>query len=83
MKGVRLVIVDMCAYGAPFKKPTGILTNAPWIFNAIRRCEDAPPHTHEVLEGRTWSYKEGKEVWLTSEAAEYHSGFCETQLEQW
>ena len=82
MKGVRLVIVDMCAYGAPFKKPTGILSNAPWIFNSVKRCENAPPHTHEVLEGRTWSYKEGKEVWLTSEAAEYHSGFCETLAEE-
>ena len=81
MKGVRFVVVDMCAYGAPFKKPTGFLTNAPWVWTAAKRCEDAPPHTHQTLEGRVWSFKENKEVWLTSEAAEYHSGFCECWAE--
>eukprot|EP00435_Cladocopium_sp_Y103_P045468 s273_g13.t1 len=80
--GVRLVILDQCAYGGPFKKTTIVLTNCPWLFEG-RRCGDAPRHAHTVLEGRVWSYKDSREVWLTAEAAEYPTGLCEAWAEAW
>ena len=46
-------------------------------------CKDAPPHEHTVLEGRVWSYKVNKEVWMTSEAAEYPTGLCEDWANRW
>ena len=76
MEGVSLVVIDQCAFGSEFKKPTGVLTNSPWIVKRARRCEDLPPHKHTPLVGRIWSYKVNKEVWRTSEAAEYPHGLC-------
>ncbi len=80
--GVTMVILDQCAYGGPYRKPTGLLSNAPWLLKG-KRCEDAPAHTHTPLVGRVWSYKTDQEVWLTSEAAEYPAGLCEAWAEQW
>ena len=79
--GVELVILHQCAYGGPYRKPTAVLTNAPWL-KMGRKCEEAPSHTHTPLVGRVWSYKL-EEVWLTSEAAEYPAGLCEAWAEQW
>jgi len=70
----RLLHLDQCAYGGPYHKPTGVLTNAPWLDEGLLRG-GAPPNT--VLEGRVWSYKVNKEARLTSEAAEYPTGLCE------
>ena len=58
-----------------------MLTNAPWIRSKL--CQDAPPHTHTVLEGRVWSYKMEKMVWYTSEAAEYPAALCEAWARDW
>lgn len=80
--GTRLIRVDQCAYGGPYHKPTGVLTNAPWLDKGLV-CGEAPPHQHTVLEGRVWSYKVNKEVWLTSEAAEYPTGMCEDWATRW
>ena len=80
--GVFWVLLHQCAYGAPWKKPTTILTNCPWLKECLK-CEDVRSHTHTTLEGRVWSYKLEKEVWLTSEAAEYPSGLCEAWAEKW
>ena len=33
LEGVSIVHIDQCAYGSPHKKPTTILTNAPWILD--------------------------------------------------
>ena len=42
LKGVRFVVLHQCAYGSPHYKPTGILTNAPWLFEgeSCRQCKD-------------------------------------------
>lgn len=82
LTGTKLVRMDQCAYGSPHKKPTGILTNAPWLFN-LRVCGDVVLHDHVALQGRVWSYKENREVWYTSEAAEYPAGMCEAWVESW
>ena len=85
LPGVRLVRLDQCAFGCRFMKPTGILTNAPWLWDpsAARRCEGALPHSHEVLAGRAWDYRvvPPEEVWLTSLAAEYPAAMCELWAE--
>ena len=81
-KGVELVTLHQCAYGGPYRKPTNLLTNAPWL-KVGRKCEEAIPHSHTPLVGRVWSYKLNQEVWLTSEAAEYPTGLCEAWAEQW
>ena len=82
LPGTRLLRLDQCAYGGPYCKPTGVLTNAPWLGKGLM-CKDAPPHEHTVLEGRVWSYKVNKEVWMTSEAAEYPTGLCEDWANRW
>eukprot|EP00435_Cladocopium_sp_Y103_P054891 s40_g18.t1 len=81
-KGVQFTPLDQCAYGGPHQKATGILHNTTWLAQGLR-CGDAPPHQHTKLEGRVWSYKEDKEVWYTSEAAEYPSGLCEAWAAGW
>ena len=53
--GVKTVEIDQCAFGCQHKKPTIMLTNAPWMNTA--KCEDAPPHSHVPLQGKVWSYK--------------------------
>ncbi len=80
--GVFKVLLHQCAYGAPWKKPTIILTNCPWLEKCLK-CEDVRSHERTILEGRVWSFKVGQEVWLTSEAAEYPSGMCEAWAESW
>eukprot|EP00435_Cladocopium_sp_Y103_P016613 s3999_g4.t1 len=81
-KGVQLTPLDQCAYGGPHQKATGILHNTAWLAQGLR-CGDVPPHQHSKLAGKVWSYKEGKEVWYTSEAAEYPSGLCEAWATGW
>ena len=73
--GVRMVHVDQCVYGCQHRKPTAILTNAPWIKE--KWCKDAPPHEHVELSGKVWSYKTNSMVWYTSEAEEYPAAMCE------
>jgi hypothetical protein len=82
LPGVKLIRMDQCAYGSPHKKPTGILTNAPWLYE-LRRCETTPPHDHTILQGKVWSYKENRSVWYTSEAAEYPAAMCEHWASKW
>ena len=50
--GSQVVRLDQCAFGAPTKKPTMIMINAPEVDALQLRCGDVPAHTHEVLEGR-------------------------------
>lgn len=45
---VELVILHQCAYGGPYRKPTAVLTNAPWL-KVGRKCEESPSHTHTHL----------------------------------
>ena len=53
LEGVRFIRLDQCAYGGPYKKPTGVLTNCPWLGQG-RSCKDAPPHLHTTLQGKVW-----------------------------
>lgn len=71
--GVTMLLLDQCAYGALSKKPTAILSNAPWLFGSGRLCKDAPAHEHLTLQGHTWDYRVSPpvRVWRTALAAEY------------
>ena len=82
LPGTKLVYLDQCAYGSQHMKPTGVLTNAPWLFEGDT-CAKARPHDHVVLEGKVWSYKSEAWVWYTSEAAEYPAGLCEAWAKHW
>ena len=78
LEGVRFVRWDACMSGSRHKKPTGFLTNAPWIQDVL--CDRIRfPHEHVPLEGRVKDYRPGaetEEVWYTSLAAEYCEGLC-------
>ena len=49
---VSVYKVDMCAYegGAdpPARRPTTLLSNFPWLHQALRRCPGSPAHEHGV-----------------------------------
>ena len=75
-------MVNPCAYGGQHFKPTAILTNAPWMFAAARRCEDTTiPHKHVKLEGKAQDYW-GNLVRYTQLAAEYHAEMVEAGAEE-
>ena len=67
--------MGQCACGSPHRKPTLLLTNAPFLPEL--RCAEAPVHSHVTLSGKVWSYKLNEEVWYTAEAAEYPWGMCQ------
>ena len=51
LPGIHLITLDQCAFGAPTRKPTRLLTNAPWILSLSRSCPKN--HVHAAhLEGR-------------------------------
>ena len=78
LKSVRLVRWDACRTDSPHKKPTGILTNAPWIVDLLCDMKERP-HVHVPLEGKVVDYRPGASqelVWYTSLAAEYTEGMC-------
>jgi hypothetical protein len=77
LEGVNFVVLHQCAYGGPYYKPTGVLTNAPWMCKIAKLCHEVAPHWHTTLKGRVWSYALDKEVWYTSEGAEYPHGLCQ------
>ena len=66
LDGVSKVYLDMCMHGSPHKKPTGIVTNAPWIVEI--KCDGS--HKHVPLEGKVVDCITGKRVWYTELAAE-------------
>ena len=78
LPGAFVVTFDQCAYGAPSRKPTRILTNAPWLRACAGKCEDAPPHVHVELRGKVEDLRPGQHgmVWRTTLAAEYPEGMC-------
>ena len=69
---------DVCRVGSPHKKPTGILTNAPWIQDLP--CDmETRPHVHVPLVGLVEDYRPSavrEKVWYTFLAAEYPEGMC-------
>ena len=61
-------------YGGPYHRPTGLLTNCPWLVKAARLCREAGPHRHIPVEDKA------------SEAAEYPFDMCDQWAEafsQW
>ena len=78
LPGVYFVIMDQCAYGASSRKPTGILTNAPWMLLVNKTCGQARWHNHTVLKGKALDYRCDPPlvVWRSSLAAEYPTGLC-------
>lgn len=78
LKGVELVLLHQCAYGAISQKATGILTTAQWMKLVRSLCHEVRDHFHVPggLAGFAWSYLEDRWVWRTSLAAEYPCGLC-------
>ena len=74
--GLTAVYLDQCAYGGMSKKPTKILTNAPWMQTVNLTCGQVRQHKHSKLEGKVWDPVTKGMVWKTSRAAEYPSGLC-------
>jgi len=48
---VKLIHGEACPTGSLRKKPTGFLTNAPWITDLPRDMKERP-HVHAPLEGK-------------------------------
>ena len=72
---VSLRCGDQCKLGASWRKPTGWLTNAPFLEVVEQRHDDKCEY-HEKLEGKV--YKDGEWVWKTTLAAEYPKALCLT-----
>lgn len=81
---VELLKVDYCAYGTPWRKSTGILTNAPNRLAPIcricmprnGRCQYSG-HRHFCLTG-----KDASGMWLTLRAQPYPRALCEAIARQ-
>eukprot|EP00435_Cladocopium_sp_Y103_P032358 s2067_g8.t1 len=70
--------LDQCPYGAETVKPTGLVTQAPWLKGVQFRCGQVRPHRHREggLSGKIWDPLTETMVWRSSKAAEYPSGLC-------
>ena len=78
---VQLKRVDQCTGGSQHLKPTGILTNAPWLKE--RRCDkETRPHHHVPLMGLVQDFRTSDakhsdtQCFYTELAAEYPEGLC-------
>ena len=75
LPGVSLYKGDQCALGGIYQKPTGWLSNAPWMNVVCRRCPPThPKHPPLVGFGETF---DGRKVWMTELAAEYSEDLCD------
>ena len=63
----------MCAYGAAWKKPTGLCSNLPNFASAVRRCPGCKRHV--ILQGSVFVEGVGWR-WRTSYAAAYPPALC-------
>ena len=77
-KQVVETVLDQCAYGSEYLKPTRLLGEAPWLSSLRKCCKDVAPHTHVTLQGKVLDYRTSPPelVWRTSLAAEYPEGLC-------
>ena len=71
-----VVNFPMCAYGAPYMKPTRIMTNAQSLASLSRTCTCTLPH--EILCGLCKFQENGRvrSVWKTSIAGRYPPALC-------
>ena len=75
LPGVSLLTGDQCALGGFYTKPTGWLSNAPWLNVVCKRCPPEHPK-HQPLMGFAETF-DGRQVWMTELAAEYSEGLCD------
>lgn len=73
---LQLIRLDQCAYGAKSKKPTCIATDAAWVAEVQKTCDQVQRHYHVLLEGKVWDPGRQRMVWRTSLAAQYPAGLC-------
>jgi len=66
------VCVDMCAYGAHYKKATGIVGTLPGLSGLQRLCTGG--HTHEYLQGTVRTAEGSK--WKSALAGRYPPALC-------
>ena len=71
--GCELHEAHLCAYGAAWKKPTGLSSNVPGFGAAVRRCPGCRQHV--VLQGSVFVEGIGWR-WRTSYAAAYPPALC-------
>ena len=69
LKNVMLIFGDQCGFMGEHVKPTGWLTNAPFLRTLERTCPGSPQHVHKPFAGN----KRVVNVWPT----EYPQGLCE------
>ena len=81
-QGVRWIHLDQCFFGCEYRKPTAILTNAPWM--SSKTCEmrvalEGRPDHHVPLMGLVTDYCGAveKERFSTALAAEYPEDMCD------
>ncbi|CAK0818274.1 unnamed protein product, partial [Prorocentrum cordatum] len=73
--GAVRVVCDQCMFGCPYRKPTGWLTNAPFLGVLAERCPGPPVHVHPSLGGRCIG-PAGGSAWKTQLAPSYPEGLC-------
>ena len=68
--GLALAYIDVCSFGAPWKKPTGLAANFEQILQLVRYCTCTKPH--QILRGQG----PGGKAW-TAIASPYWPAFAE------
>ena len=71
-----LICFDMCRYGTPYRKRTGVLTSCAALRSLQQQCPGPPRHRHAPLRGLTWCAKTQKVVWKTKFAQAYPTALC-------
>ena len=65
---------DQCAFGAPSRKPTRLLTSAQQFQRLCKQCPG--DHKHVQLKGKVWSTQFGRWVYRTKLAQVYPEALC-------
>ena len=68
------VVLDSCAFGTPWKKPTTFLVNDSRFSALGRRCPGCAQH--DQLEGETTDEETGGRMWRTRKAQVYPRNLC-------
>ena len=81
LPGAAWICGDQCCLGGEYMKPTGWLSNAPFMGVLAQKCPGQPSHVvHPRLEGKVEA-PDGTIVWRTSLAAAYPQRLCEALAE--
>ena len=80
--GAVKVMIDMCQFGAKFKKPTCLMTTSKGLRRMRRICPGkSRGHQHVELKGKVWDAKLRKLVFKTKKAQVYPPLFCKAFAE--